>query len=222
MRRDGRLGVRKGEPSRSTTNQPMPRKRTQLTIFLITVVLVACSPRDFLSRRLAADLISASSNFKTPQRFVLQTGVLSGREYPSPEYLVLQHHGWISAQPAPCSRDLTPPPCWDILLTPSGVDTVRATLPPEQTRGSSLSIPVAARSLVAVSGIAKQGNTADVEFTWRWQPLNEIGAALYSGDVHYKSNVGFRNYDDGWRMADSVARSGQSLEDALKNAEPIP
>ena len=125
----------------------MPRKRTQLTIFLITVVLVACSPRDFLSRRLAADLISASSNFKTPQRFVLQTGVLSGKEYPSPEYLVLQHHGWISATPAPCSRDLTPPPCWDILLTPSGVDTVRATLPPEQTRGSSLSIPVAVRSL---------------------------------------------------------------------------
>jgi hypothetical protein len=200
----------------------MSGKRTQLAIVLITVVLGACSPRDFLTRRLAADLISGSSSFKTPQRFVLQTGVLSGKDYPSPEYLVLQHHGWISTSPAPCPRDLTPPPCWDILLTPSGVEAVRAALPPEQTRGSSLSIPVAVRSLVRVTGIAKQDNSADVEFTWRWLPLNEIGAALYSGDVHYKSNVGFRNYDDGWRMADSVARSGQSIEDALKNAEPIP
>lgn len=200
----------------------MSGKRTQLTIVLITVVLAACSPRDFLTRRLAADLISASSNFKTPQRFVLHTGVLFSRDYPSPEYLVLQHHGWISASPAPCPHDLTPPPCWDILLTPSGVDAVRAALPPEQTRGSSLSIPVAIRALVAVTGIAKEGNSADVEFTWRWRPLNEIGAALYSEDVHYKSNVGFRNYDDGWRMADRVARSGQSIEDALKNAEPIP
>jgi hypothetical protein len=200
----------------------MPGKRTQLTIVLVTVVLAACSPRDFLTRRLAADLISASSNFKTPQRFVLHTGVLFSKDYPSPEYLVLQHHGWISASPAPCPHDLTPPPCWDILLTPSGVDAVRAALPPEQTRGSSLSIPVAIRALVAVTGIAKEGNSADVEFTWRWRPLNEIGAALYSEDVHYKSNVGFRNYDDGWRMADRVARSGQSIEDALKNAEPIP
>jgi hypothetical protein len=200
----------------------MPGKQTQLTIVLVTVVLAACSPRDFLTRRLAADLISASSNFKTPQRFVLHTGVLFSKDYPSPEYLVLQHHGWISASPAPCPHDLTPPPCWDILLTPSGVDAVRAALPPEQTRGSSLSIPVAIRALVAVTGIAKEGNSADVEFTWRWRPLNEIGAALYSEDVHYKSNVGFRNYDDGWRMADRVARSGQSIEDALKNAEPIP
>jgi hypothetical protein len=200
----------------------MPGKRTQLTIVLVTVVLAACSPRDFLTRRLAADLISASSNFKTPQRFVLHTGVLFSKDYPSPEYLVLQHHGWISASPAPCPHDLTPPPCWDILLTPSGVDAVRAALPPEQTRGSSLSIPVAIRALVAVTGIAKEGNSADVEFTWRWRPLNEIGAALYSEDVHYKSNVGFRNYDDGWRMADRVAGSGQSIEDALKNAEPIP
>ena len=200
----------------------MPGKPTQLAILLLTVALAACSPRDFLTRRLTADLISASSNFKTPQRFVLETGTLSSRDYPSPEYLVLQHHGWISANPAPCPRDLTPPPCWDILLTPSGVDVVRSALPPEQTRRSTLSIPVASRALVAVTGISKQGNSADVEFTWRWLPLNEIGAALYSADVHYKSSVGFRNYDDGWRMADSVPRSGQSLEDALKNAEPIP
>jgi len=185
-------------------------------------VLTSCSPRDFLTRRLAADLISGSNNFKTPQRFVLKTGIVSSKDYPSPEYLVLQHHGWISANSSPCPRDLAPAPCWDLLLTPSGVDAVRATLPAEQTRTSLLSIPVAKRELVAVTGVSKEGNSGDVEFSWKWLPLNEIGEALYSGDVRYKSVVGFRNYDDGWRMIDGVPRSGQAIDEALKNAEPIP
>lgn len=200
----------------------MRRKRITLAIILMTLLPVSCSPRDFLTRRLATDLISASSQLKTPQRFVLQTGVLSSKNYPSPEYLVLEHHGWISANSTPCPRDLTPPPCWDVILTPSGVDAVRAAMPTDQPASSLLTIPLARRELVAVNGIAKQGNTADVDFTWRWLPLNEIGAALYSGDVHYKSVVGFRNYDDGWRMIEAVPRSGQSIDDALKNAEPIP
>ncbi len=198
------------------------RMRITFTIALATLLLTSCSPRDFLTRRLASDLISASSELKTPQRFVLRTGIVASKDYPSPEYLVLQHHAWISANPAPCPRDLAPPPCWDILVTPSGVDTVRAAMPADQGGGSLLAIPVARRELVGVNGIAKQGNFADVDFTWRWLPLNEIGAALYSGDVHYKSVVGFRNYDDGWRMIEGVPRSVQSMDDALKNAEPIP
>jgi len=200
----------------------MRRKRITLAIILTTLLPVSCSPRDFLTRRLATDLISASSQLKTPHRFVLQTGVLSSKNYPSPEYLVLEHHGWISANSTPCPRDLTPPPCWDLILTPSGVDAVRAAMPTDQPASSLLTIPLAKRELVAVNGIAKQGNTADVDFTWRWFPLNEIGAALFSGDVHYKSVVGFRNYDDGWRMIEGVPRSGQSIDDALKNAEPMP
>jgi hypothetical protein len=75
-----------------------------------------------------------------------------------------------------------------------------------------------------VTGISKQGNLAEVDFTWKWNPLNEVGAALYSGDLHYISAVGFRDYDDGWRVVQSTLqiapRSGQSLDEALKNAEP--
>jgi len=200
----------------------MRKRRIQFAIVLTTVLQVSCSPRDFLTRRFASDLISSSAPFKTSQRFVLQTGVVSSKDYPTPEYLVFQHHGWISANSAPCPRDLTPPPCWDILLTPAGVDAVRAALSPDQTGTSQLSIPVAKRALVGVTGIAKQGNEGDVEFIWKWVPLNEIGAALYSGDVHYKSVVGFRDYDDGWRMMEGAPRSGQSIEDALKNPEPTP
>src|SRR5215831_2207663 len=200
----------------------MLRRRIHFAIVLTSLIHTACSPRNFLTRRFAGDLISTSSRFKTSQRFVLQTGILSSKDYPSPEYLVFQHHGWIAANSAPCPRDLTPPPCWDILLTPGGVDAIRTALSQEQIGGSQLSIPVAKRALVAVTGVAKQGNDGDVEFTWKWVPLNEIGAALYSGDVLYKSLVGFRDYDDGWRMIEGAPRSGQSIEDALKNAEPIP
>lgn len=188
----------------------------------ILLILVACSPRDYLTRRLATDLIATSTEFQTQQRYTLQTGVVSNKDYPSPEYLVLQHHNWISANSAPCPPGMTPPPCWDILLTPGGVDTIRTVVSAEEAAKSSVSLPVARRELVAVTGIAKQAGTADVEFSWKWIPLNEVGAALYSGDLHYKSFVGFRQYDDGWRILQSIPHSSQSIEDALKNAEPAP
>ena len=197
--------------------------RKKLILSLVaTLLLSSCSPRDFLTRRLTADLISASEAFKTPQQFVLQIGVLSNKDYVSPEYLVLQHHGWISATNAVCSPGLAPPPCWDVLLTPLGVETVRALVPPQQADKSTFAIPVARRELLDIDGISRQGSVADVDFTWRWVPLNEVGAALYSGDLHYKSTVGFRQYDDGWRMVQSAPRSGQAIDDALKNAEPVP
>jgi hypothetical protein len=193
-----------------------------LIIAFCLVLLASCSPRDFLTRRLAADLISATDAFKTPQHFVLQTGVVSNKDYFAPEYLVLQHHGWISASNAACPAGLTPAPCWDILLTPSGADTVRSLISPQEAGKPSFSLPTARRELVGVTGIAKQGNVADVEFAWKWVPLNEIGAALYSGDLHYKSMVGFRDYDDGWRIVQSATHSGQTLDEALRNAEPTP
>jgi hypothetical protein len=186
------------------------------------LLLTSCSPRDFLTRRLASDLILTSSEFQTPQRFTLQTGIVSNKDYAAPEYLVLQHHGWIFANSAPCTPGLAPPPCWDVLFTPSGVDTIRTVVSAEDSTKPSITIPTARRELVAITGIARQGSAADVEFTWKWIPLNEIGAALYSGDVHYKSIVGFRQYDDGWRVIDGTPRSGQSIDNALKNAEPAP
>jgi hypothetical protein len=195
--------------------------RKNLILSLIAVLFFpTCSPREFLTRRLAADLISVSEAIKAPQQFALQTGIVSNKDYISPEYLVLQQHHWISATPARCSPGMTPSPCWDVLLTPAGVETVRSLVPAEEAGKPLLQIPVARRELVGVTGISKQGNQAEVDFTWRWAPLNEVGAALYSGDLHYTSTVEFREYDDGWRMLQSAPRAGQTLDDALKNAEP--
>ena len=68
-------------------------------------------------------------------------------------------------------------------------------------------------------GISKQGNVADVDFTWRWVPLNEFGSALYSSALHYTSTVGFRYYDDGWRVVKTASHSGEPLDEALRNAQ---
>jgi hypothetical protein len=194
----------------------------KLIFFAGIFLLTSCSPRDVLSRRLAADLIATSDRFKASQTFVLQTGIISSHDYLSTEYLVLQHHGWISASNVPCPAGLAPPPCWDILLSPSGVETVEALLSAQEISKPSFAIPAARRELVAVTGISKQGSVAEVDFTWRWNPLNEIGAALYSSDMRYKSIVGFRDYDDGWRLATSADHLDRTLEDALENAEPAP
>ncbi len=189
----------------------------------ILLLLTACSPRDFLTRRLAFDLLAAAHDFRSSQPFVLRTGVVGNKDYPSPEYLVLLHHGWIVANTAPCPpAALAPPPCSDIVLTPLGVETVRSLVPAEEASKPSLTIPVARREMLAVSGISEQGSWADVEFVWKWVPLNEVGAALYSGDLQFKSTVGFRKYDDGWRVAQTTPHPGQTLSDALKNAEPAP
>jgi hypothetical protein len=198
----------------------MPKK--SILSLIVLLLLMSCSPRDFLTRRLATDLISASDSFKTPQQFPLHTGIVSNKDYVSPEYLILQQHGWISASTVRCPAGLAPSPCWDVLLTPSGVDTVRVLVPAAEADKSLLFIPVARRELMSVTGISKQGSLADVDFMWRWVPLNEVGAALYSGDLRYNSTVLFRDYDDGWHIvvAQSAPHSGQPLDDALKNAEP--
>jgi hypothetical protein len=194
--------------------------RKNSILILALLFCVSCSPQDFLTRRLAADLISASPTFKAPQKFLIQTGIVSSKEYPSPEFLVLQQHGWMNASNSSCPAGIAPPPCWELNLTPSGVDAVRTLISPDDASKPSFSISVARHELIGIDRISKQDNEADVDFTWRWAPLNEIGAALYSSGEHYQSSVGFRKYDDGWHVIESEPQHDQMLDDALKNAEP--
>jgi len=100
------------------------------------------------------------------------------------------------------------------------VDTFQSLIAPGDAEKRSFTIPAARRELVAITGIAKQGNVADVEFTWRWIPLNEVGALLYHGDAQYRSTAMFLNYDDGWRLAETASHPAGPLDEALKNAEP--
>lgn len=197
--------------------------RTSKVLLLATLFCLGmgCSPRDFLTRRLAADLIEASDTFKAPQLFWIRTGIVSNKEFSSPESLVLQSHGWIIGTEEKCRDGVDPPPCWDVALTPLGVDTIKPLLSGALPENGPIAIQVARRELIGISGISKDGNLASVEFTWRWAPINQVGGALYDTGVHYHSSVEFRGYDDGWRVVDQNFRSDQSLEEALHNAQPV-
>jgi len=201
----------------------------KLRIYLSLVclcLLLGCSPRDFLTRRLAAALIAGSDTFKTPQQFWLRTGVVTAKDYSSPEYLVLQHHGWITGvnvpcTPAPGGRISGPPACWDVALTPLGVDAFRDLVPGNAPPSQYFGVPVARRELLGITGIMKDGNAAEVDFTWKWTPINEVGAALYPAGVKYNASVEFRHYDDGWRAGDGhLPPRGPTMEDALKDPQP--
>jgi hypothetical protein len=197
--------------------------KTLLAVLLCPILLslgLGCSPRDFLTRRLAADLISASDAFKAPQLFWLRTGVVSNKDFSSPDFMVLQRRGWIIGTEQKCPAEVDPPPCWDVLLTPLGVDTIRPLISNALPDNGPIGIQVARRELLGISGISKAGNFADVEFTWRWVSINQVGAALYDSGVHYRSTVGFRGYDDGWRVMEQPVPSNQPLDEALRNAQP--
>jgi hypothetical protein len=196
----------------------------KLKILLLTAMLccaAACSPRDFLTRRLAGDLIAGSDTFKTTQQFWLRTGMIPNKDYLSPEYLVLQRRGWITASLVSCPAGVTPPPCQDVTFTPLGVETFRDLIPSGAASTQYFEVPIANRELIEVTGISKNGSLADVDFSWRWVAVNEVGAALYSGGMKFNSSVGFKHYDDGWRIIEgSNPKSELGMDDALKNAEP--
>jgi len=203
-----------------------PTKATKTLLLAVLLCLgllclgLGCSPRDFLTRRLAADLISASDAFKAPQLFWLRTGIVSNKDFSSPDFMVLQRRGWIIGTKQKCPAGVDPPPCWDVLLTPLGVDTIRPLITSALPHNGPMAIQVARRELLAISGISKAGTFADVEFTWRWVSLNQVGAALYDSGVHYRSTVGFRSYNDGWRVVDQNVPSNEPLDEALRNAQP--
>ena len=143
--------------------------------------------------------------------------------------MVLQRRGWIVGNEHSCPSGVEPPPCWDVILSPLGVDTIRPLIVGGSPGGGSssngssgsgaIAIQAARRELVAITGVSKSGSVADVEFTWQWVSLNKVGAALYDSGVRYRSTVGFRSYDDGWRVVAVSIRSNQSLDEALRNAE---
>ena len=188
-------------------------------LILLLFSMAGCSPRDFLTRRLASDLISASETFRAPQMFYVTTGTVSNKDFSSPDSMVLQRRGWIIGTEQPkCPPGVDPPPCWDVVLSPLGVDTIRPLIAGGSAATGTFSIQVARRELVGITGISKAGNFADVEFEWHWVPLNPVGAALYDGGVRYRSTVGFRAYDDGWRLVNG-AHSNQTMEEALHNSD---
>src|SRR5438552_16261788 len=128
----------------------MRKSSNALAALSLLFCLAACSPRAFLTRRLAIDLIARSEAFKSPQQFWLRTGIVSNKDYLSPDYLVLQRHGCITGANVPCTPNLIPPPCWDVALTPFGVDTLRDLITSDADGWEYLGIPLARRYIVGI------------------------------------------------------------------------
>jgi hypothetical protein len=201
----------------------MRQTKSLLLVVLLCIGLclgLACTPRDFLTRRLAADLIAGSETFKASQLLWIRTGIISNKDFSAPETIVLQRRGWILGTEQKCPSGVEPAPCWDVVLTPLGVETIRPLISHALPDNGPIAIQVARRELLGISGISKTGNFADVEFTWRWVSINQMGAALYDSGVHYRSTVGFRNYDNGWRVVELSLPTNQPLDEALRNAQP--
>lgn len=198
--------------------------KRKLTVILAVCLLAGgCAQRDPLTRVFAAEAIGASEAFKAPEQFFLRTGVMSNKDYMSPEYLVLQQRGWITGVTVPCTANVAPPPCYDAALTPIGVETFRDLIPADAKSKQYFPISTARRQMISVTGISQSGNLADVDFMWHWVPMNEVGAALVSSAVNFRSTVGFKHYDDGWRVIQGTAtKSNQSIDDALGDARPQP
>ena len=210
------------------------RRASSFGLFCFALLLLAsCSPRDYLTRRLAADLYLRLRPFQnaaavhSANRRHFQQGLHRPTRISGPATSRLE----ISATTVACPAGLTPSPCWDIMLTPSGRrngPSAGPRLKKPSARRSPFPSPKERRSSASPAS-ASRATITNVEFTWKWNALNEIGAALYSSDLQYKSTVGFREYDDGWRIviAQSIPRPAQTLDDALKGAraysvEPSP
>jgi len=163
--------------------------RSQVAIGFVLLSLTACSPRDFLTRRLATDLIAGAESFKTTQQFWLRTGVVSNKDYTSSEYVTLRRRGWITGNGVSCPPEIVSPPCWDVVITPLGVDALREWVSATAASTQYISVPVAQRELLGVTGIHKNGSLADVDFQWRWAAVNEVGGALYARNTEYNSTV---------------------------------
>jgi hypothetical protein len=64
---------------------------------------------------------------------------------------------------------------------------------------------LAKRAVEEVTGISESGNTATATFTWRWEPLNDVGKAMEVGKRLYNGSAGFQKFDDGWRLSGVTA-----------------
>lgn len=68
-------------------------------------------------------------------------------------------------------------------------------------------VPLATRKLVEITGIGElQGETGafvEVQYTWKWSPVNEIATLMKLDERTNTGSAAFRKFDDGWRL-DSV------------------
>ncbi len=163
-----------------------------------------------LSRSEAAKLISGNQKFSEPMKVEFRYGQVYGKgvgESTSWDISVNQHIYSVLDSLGYIEMGYDPNPLMDIVnLTEKGKKEAANWEQGSGMMGKFYKIPVLKREIVEVTGISepKSGeNTSQATFTWRWQPINEIGKAL--GDENtfeklFEGSAQFQKFDDGWRV----------------------
>ena len=80
------------------------RKLSIVGFCWVSILLTGCSPRDYLTRRLATDLIATSETFNSPQQFILHTGVMSNKTTHPPNTLSFSTKDGSPPTPSPARK----------------------------------------------------------------------------------------------------------------------
>jgi hypothetical protein len=93
-------------------------------------------------------------------------------------------------------------------LTEKGISEKKNWIP--SSMSEDYEVPLATRELLEITGIGElQGETGafvEVQYTWKWSPVNEVGTLMKLDEKTNAGSAAFRRFDDGWRL-DSVKSS---------------
>jgi len=167
----------------------MPNLST-LALCLAALLLSLLLPPHFLTRRLAADLIAASDTFAAPQQFQLHTGIISNRTI-SRRNLSCSSIVAGYRPPKPLVSCSCPAALLGYHAHPFRRGYFSKSHRPRRRRETILQHPRRPPRTRRHHRHRQTSQPCDVEFTWRWIPMNEVGAALYSADLHYQSTASF-------------------------------
>lgn len=163
-------------------------------------LLVACAGTRHLSRDRAAEILGGAPFFSEGYREI--EVVVGPRAVFEPgemeEYQVLEKLGLVSIGRSELVSTIE--------VTKLGRERVSRSQATASELHKRYFFRVAQRKLVTVTGVAtgEQGQ-AQVEFTWTWKPINEIGRSLRADATTYQAMTRFRLFDDGWRIEGTIA-----------------
>ena len=159
------------------------------TIAVLAMLFTACG--NDLSRSKAKKEIEDSITFKEPPAIYIEIGTLGEQCIPlSPERdkgnLLLRELGILRIEK-------TGPSLWNVSLTEKGKELF-ARLQQTPYGGSKekgcdyqqITLPLATREIIEVTGIQRDGNKSIAEFSWKWAPT-EFGRALFEDTAEYKA-----------------------------------
>ena len=186
-----------------------------LSLIALIIVNAACS-RHVLTRDEAGRILTASNAFRSTSYFRVTRTEQAAMDprgcfqfQNKPGWLQLTDLGWATVEIKTTSEPTAFSYAWygcTLQLTSEGQRQASQWRPwngPLDTSGWE--VPLAASQFVDVTGIsqANGGETAQVQYSYRWTPTDFAKMLGRMPDGNLKGGAAlFRHYDDGWRLQD--------------------